>query len=637
MCGIVGIFRPGEPEAANRAFVQAAISTMRHRGPDGSGSLIEGPVGLGMTRLAIIDIEGSTQPIFNEDKSIALVCNGEIYNYIELREELTLRGHRFQTQGDCETVVHLYEEFGYEGFSRLRGMFAFVLWDRRRQKMVAARDRLGIKPLYWVEKHGVHAFCSAQRAFVSTGLVSPSLAERVVLGYLRHTFSVHVEDSLLAEVRRLPPGSTVEITNQSSTLVRYWREPDPTCGGTLDNVLAQIEESSKIHQRADVQGAVLLSSGIDSSLIASLAARSNQRLQAITAGYRRASTQDESSSAEGFAKSIGLSTRRLLLDDEDLRQALEEMSARVDEPAADPSSAVQWILYREARRLGCRVVHTGIGGDEVFFGYTPWNRVCSLLEADSLLPGGTGIVTRAMHAIAYSHLPALSDDEGLLGIQPANLARARMIASLMESRLPPAQATARRTSWTGLLDGYRCLRRTYLTNNGLLLADKLGMAASVEVRVPLVDHLVLEAMLALPISIARPQRRFAKPVLRAALEQAGGPGWYSRTKRGFEIPPELIVRLVHMHFDEIRASSTAAALFSATRWRAMLDVFLRATHGIDPPGRMRDRMRRYAWIFSLAGRPDVWSITTLLYSLLFLDRCRRYWSSPGESEPSCMA
>jgi hypothetical protein len=205
---------------------------------------------------------------------------------------------------------------------------------------------------------------------------------------------------------------------------------------------------------------------------------------------------------------------------------------------------------------------------------------------------------------------------------------------LMESMPPTAQTAPGKTSWTGLADAYRCLRRTYLANNGLLLADKLGMAASVEVRVPLVDHLVLEAMLALPLSIGRPQRGFAKPVLRAALEQLGGPGWRSRTKRGFEIPPALVVGLVHAHVDEIRASPTAGALFSPARWRATLDEFLRATRGIEPPGRVRDRVRRYAWTLSVAGRPDVWSITTFLYSLLCLDRCRRYWSSPGESGPS---
>lgn len=634
MCGIVGIFQPAQPQAANRAFVQAAISTMKHRGPDGSGSFVDGPIALGMTRLAIIDIEGSNQPLFNEDGSIALVCNGEIYNYIELREDLTRRGHRFLTEGDCETLIHLYEEFGIDGLSRLRGMFAFVLWDKRSEKMIAGRDRLGIKPLYWIARDGMHSFCSAQRAFVSTGLASATLAEPVVLGYLRYTFSVHPEDSLLADVRRVPPGSLVEVTAHSSRLVRYWTEPAATSSGSLDNVLFQIEESSRIHQRADVQSAVLLSSGIDSSLIAALAVRSNQRLHAITAGYRQAASQDESSSAEAFARDIGLPVRRVLVDDEDLWQGFEEMSACVDEPAADPSSVVQWILYREARRQGFHVVHTGIGGDEVFFGYTTWNRLCSLLEADRSLPRPARILAPALHAMAYHWLPNLNDEEGMLGVQLASMARARILAGLLPNA--PHSPTAHESSWTGILDGYRGLRQTYLANNGLLLADKLGMAASVEVRVPLVDHLVLEAMLALPLSIGRPQRGFAKPVLRAALEKSGGPGWRSRTKRGFEIPPALIMKLVHAHIDEIRASSTAEVLFSRMRWHAMIDAFLGATSGNKPPGRGRDRLRRYAWTLSLARRPDVWSITTFLYSLLCLDRCRQYWSSPGESGPSSM-
>jgi asparagine synthase (glutamine-hydrolysing) len=634
MCGIAGIFRPSSPEQANREFVETAADTMLHRGPDGRGVFVDGPVALAMTRLAIIDVEGSSQPLFNETGDVALVCNGEIYNYRELREELAGRGHRLRTNGDCETLVHLYEDFGLDGFSRLRGMFAFVLWDRRTETMVVGRDRLGIKPLYWVALGATHAFCSELRGLVSSGLAANRLAEEPTLGYLRYTHSVHGDRSLLSDVRRVPSGCLVEVNRHGSRLVRYWDEPSPSYGGCLQEVFAELEDASRLHQRADVESAVLLSSGIDSSLIAALAVRAGHRPRVFTAGYRRDSAQDESLLAEAFARQLGLSPERVLVDDDDLRRGFEEMSSRVDEPAADPSSVVQWLLYRHARQQGCRVVHTGIGGDEVFLGYTAWNRVCLALEANASMPKATRVLGPLLHAVAYRHMPSLGGDEGLMGIQPASMARARILSGLLGRSLAPSAAPSGVRTWDGFDDAYRSLRRTYLVNNGLLLADKLGMAASVEVRVPLVDHLVLEATLALPLSMKRPQRGFAKPVLRAALERVGCAAWNTRTKKGFEIPPALVRQMLRVHLDEIRESSTARAMFSPERWRTLIDTFSETARDAKHPSLVRDRLHRRAWVFSLASQPDAWSVSTFLFSILCLDRCRKYWSSPVPARQS---
>jgi asparagine synthetase B (glutamine-hydrolysing) len=176
-----------------------------------------------------------------------------------------------------------------------------------------------------------------------------------------------------------------------------------------------------------------------------------------------------------------------------------------------------------------------------------------------------------------------------------------------------------------------------LVHNGLLLADKLGMAASVEVRVPLVDHVVLEAMLALPLSLQRPQRGFAKPVLRAALERAGVSAWTTRVKKGFEIPPALVTQMVRAHFDEIRESSTARAIFSPARWRGLTDAFAATGQDASQPSLVRDRLHRRAWILSLASRPDAWSLSTFFFSILCLDRCRKYWSSPATEGLAALA
>jgi len=628
MCGIVGIFRPSLPESANREFVEAASDAMMHRGPDGRGAFVEGPVALGMTRLAIIDVAGSSQPLFNETGDLALVCNGEIYNYRELRQELQHRGHRFRTNGDCETILHLYEDFGWEGVLRLRGMFAFALWDRRKELLLACRDRLGLKPLYWVAQDGAHLFCSEQRAFVSTGVASSRLAAEPVLGYLRYGFAVHQEESLLADVRRVPPGCLVEVDRSGSRVVRYWSEPKPSNHGDLSSVFGQLEEAARIHQRADVKTAVLLSSGVDSSLLAALAVKDSHRPQVITAGYQRSVAQDESFSAEILARELGLEADRFSVGDADLQRGFEEMSSRVDEPAADASSVVQWLLYRHARELGCRVVYSGIGGDEVFLGYPTWNRISELLEVSSSLPSGLRQLGPLMGAMAFAPLPQLNADEGLMGIQPANMARARILSRLLDRRPRGLDSPNCAPMWAGLHDTYRTLRRSYLLNNGLLLADKLGMAASVEVRVPLVDHVVLETMLALPLGLQRPQRGFAKPVLRAALDRAGVSAWKTRVKKGFEIPPALVTHMVRAHFDEIRESSTARDFFLPARWRELTDLLVRKPEGSEHPGKVWDRYHRRAWIFSLARRPDAWSLSTFLYAVLCLDRCRQYWSSP---------
>jgi asparagine synthase (glutamine-hydrolysing) len=637
MCGIVGIFRPSLPEVANREFVDAAMDTMVHRGPDGRGALVDGPVAIGMTRLAIIDVAGSSQPLFNETGDLALVCNGEIYNYCELREELLDRGHRFRTNGDCETILHLYEDFGWEGVSRLRGMFAFALWDRRKQLLLVGRDRLGIKPLYWVARDGAHLFCSAQRALVSTGLASPSLADETVLGYLRYGFAIDQEQSLLADVRRVPPGCLVEVSHSGSSVLRYWSEPQPSNHGDLDSVFEQLEVAARIHQRADVETAVLLSSGVDSSLVAALAVQDGHRPRVFTAGYRSSVSQDESHLAEDLAGKLGLSAERLAIGDDDLWHGFEEMSSRVDEPAADASSVVQWLLYRHARKRGCRVVYTGIGGDEVFLGYPTWNRVSEILAASFSLPRGLRRIGPVLRALIFAHFPPLCEDEGLLGVQPANLARARILSRLMDRRPRGLASVDSVHLWTGLHDTYRTLRRTFLVHNGLLLADKLGMAASVEVRVPLVDHVVLEAMLALPLSLQRPQRGFAKPVLRAALERAGVSAWTTRVKKGFEIPPALVTQMVRAHFDEIRESSTARAIFSPARWRGLTDAFAATGQDASQPSLVRDRLHRRAWILSLASRPDAWSLSTFFFSILCLDRCRKYWSSPATEGLAALA
>ncbi len=626
MCGIFALFAPATEMAERSILLERALQTMRFRGPDGSGRHLSGPVAIGMTRLAIIDVAGSPQPLFNETGELALVCNGEIYNYRELRAQLSSLGHRFRTEGDCETILHLYEEYGLEGLQRLRGMFGFALWDSRVGRLVVARDRLGIKPLYWAKQGDSVAFSSELRGLVATGFARVRLAREPTLGLLKHTYAVHAEESLLEGVSRLAPGHFVCVDKSGITVQPYWREPTPGGGGSSEAVLEQLVEAARLHLRSDVPSAVLLSGGIDSSFVAARAMLDGGDAIVITAGYDRVSAEDESTAAMEYARRLGLSVHRLAVSDADLESGFADMTARVDEPAADPSSVIQWLLYRRARELGCRVVHTGIGGDEVFFGYGAYNKIGRALDLERrFLPAGVAGASSLLRAFAHPAGDDSRSDDDLLGVTPAVFSRMRILRRLAPVGSAALSSPGSARHWRSSDDVYKALRGTYLLNNGLLLGDKVGMAASMEVRVPLVDHCVLEAVLGLPVWERVPGRGPSKPVLRKALDATGYPLPVVK-KKGFEIPAHLLSTLVGKHLEMLRESPTARKFFSPEAWQSLLSRH--AKDNLTRTGRSADRYLRRAWLLGLAPEPDRWSVTTLLFTVLCVDRAREYWASP---------
>src|SRR4051794_24473672 len=305
MCGIAGIVskRPIQPEET--AAVGRMNGRLRHRGPDGEGFFTGTNLALAMRRLSIIDLAGAWQPIYNEDRSLAIVANGEIYNYVELRRQLESRGHQLSTDGDIETILHLYEEYGLDCVQHLRGMFAFALWDSKRRRLVVARDRMGEKPLYLFENDGRLIFASEMKALVSSGLVPFELDPKAVDLYFHYQY---VPEPLtpIKGVRKLDAAHllTVEVDDWRIEEKCYWRMEDaePLSGDPTTVIREQLETASELVIRADAPVGVALSGGLDSTAIAALAARKYPgTMHAFSVGYPGRPPYDERADAKALA------------------------------------------------------------------------------------------------------------------------------------------------------------------------------------------------------------------------------------------------------------------------------------------------------------------------------------------------
>jgi asparagine synthase (glutamine-hydrolysing) len=545
VCGILGLASTGL-QSGTQAL--DAIERLRHRGPDSEGRFAAGPVAIAMRRLAIIDLETGDQPIANEAGDVHCVCNGEIYNFVELRAELEARGHRFSTASDVEVVVHLYEELGERSFERLRGMFAIALWDGGRERLVLARDRFGIKPLYLAEVAGGLAFASEIAPLLTLGARSApdlqAIADFLSLGY------VPGEATGIDGVRSLGPGRALVWEHGAHRELEF--APVLPASGPLADTLA---EAVRIHLRSDVPLAVLLSGGLDSSLIAAHASEAlGGGLRTFTVGFDDGGF-DERPAARSVADAIGSEHHEVVLRPEVARD-LPEIVRRLDEPNGDPS-AIPLYYVCSAVAEDVKVALAGEGGDEVFGGYSryAWDRYARLLgrllPGDSLanlLEGVPGVrartarsdrkdvVRRAVKLLRHAGLPTperyfswfalLSEDaKAELLVNPSR-PTSRVFSQLLEAAPPQLSALAR-LQWVDL--------KTMLAKDLLVKADRMSMAHSLELRVPMLDERVVAAGLALPdrdkvrgVETKRAIRRLVEERLPREIAR--------RPKQGFEVP-----------------------------------------------------------------------------------------------------
>ena len=551
MCGIAGIFwRDGR--AASAGDVHAMCEAMVHRGPDDEGIYVGDGVALGMRRLSIIDLPTGHQPIANEDGSVVVVFNGEIYNYRELRQELIARGHRFTTTSDTEVIVHLYEEYGVVAIERLRGMFGIAIWDARRHELLLARDRLGIKPLFVAETGAGVAFASELKALLQL----PDLPRALSWPALGHLFAFQATpatQSIVDGIWKLDAGHRATVGRRRPLLVeRYWDiDPAATLEGTEDELLAQLnallEESVDLHLRSDVPVGAFLSGGVDSSAVVQAIVRRGQQPKTFSVGFDDPAF-DELPHARVVAEALGTEHHELRVAPEAL-DIIERLAWHLDEPFGDSSAVPTYIVSRLASEH-VKVVLTGDGGDELFGGYDKYmveqqerrfDRIPARLRralgtAGSLLPTGTPGRRYLMH-MALDGPDRYLNASALFNVPEQGRLLTRE-AEVEVRRTDPAadvrEALCRNRPGTLAALQY-CDLRGYLPLDILVKVDRMTMAHSIEARPPLLDHRLVEFAMALPDHM-KLRGGTTKYLLKRAVREALPPGIADRRKQGFAVP-----------------------------------------------------------------------------------------------------
>src|SRR3954463_1062082 len=554
MCGICGLVSLDGALAPDPAPLAAMNETLVHRGPDSDGSLIDGPAGLAMRRLSIIDLAGGDQPIGNEDGRIQVIQNGEIYNYRELMEELRGRGHTFSTHSDTEVLVHLYEERGPAFVEALRGMFAIAIWDARHGRLVLASDRFGIKPLYYRVAGGPLSFASELKALLRQPGFSREIDPAALEAFLAFN-SIPAPLTIFTEARKLPPGHTLVAERGEVELFRYAR-PAPVPADEVrtegDEALAEelrgrLRDSVRAHLVSDVPVGVLLSGGIDSAAIAALGAQeTSEALRTFSIGFEERSF-DELSDARLVAERYGTRHRELVLRP-DAALLLPALADAFDEPFAD-SSALPTYLVSQLAAEDVKVALSGEGGDELFGGY--YTYVADLLaeRAGGLatlarplverLPSSTARASfdyKAKRFVRGAQLPPLERHHGWKEIfSPDD--RARLTGR--RSEFDPVDLLRARFEDT---EGAELLGRLqdvdfgiYLVDDLLVKTDRASMAHSLEARVPFLDPVVTNFAFTLPAS-QRVRGLRKKVLLRKAVAPLVPDQIIRGKKRGFSIP-----------------------------------------------------------------------------------------------------
>jgi asparagine synthase (glutamine-hydrolysing) len=541
------------------------LRTIVHRGPDDSGTHVEPGMGLGMTRLAIIDLAGGRQPMANEDGSIWIVFNGEIYNHRLLRRDLEAKGHRFATQSDTEAILHLYEDLGEGCMKALRGMFAFAIWDRPRQRLLLARDRLGKKPLYYWHRNGLFLFGSEIKALLAHPGVGRDLDHEALHHYLAFGYTPAVR-SIFAEVAKLPPAHTATLQGDRFTLRRYWGLPPgrpagetpTTPGEATERIRHALREAVHLRLESDVPLGVFLSGGIDSSaVVACMREVSNQRIATFSIGFGRATPSfDELPYARMVAERFGTDHTEEILEPR-VADLLPAIVHHFDEPFAD-SSAIPTFAVAQATARHVKVALSGIGGDETFAGYPRylgvrlsngygrlprWLRNPVTAALDRMLPESDGSANWGNRARRFVHSAELPMPERYIAWTRffSDAALAALAAPELQARWSLPIEDPHHTAYAGRgyddpVDGaFRIDLATYLPNDLLVMADRMSMAHSLELRAPFCDHLLIEESLRISPGAKMPGLRL-KGLLKAAFADILPAAVLSHRKQGFMIP-----------------------------------------------------------------------------------------------------
>jgi asparagine synthase (glutamine-hydrolysing) len=618
MCGIVGFCEPDPTRPVDEHLLRAATRALAHRGPDGEGFLVRGSIGLGHRRLSIIDVGGGDQPIFNEDGTMGVVFNGEIYNYIELRDELIRQGHRFTTCSDTEVIVHAYEQLGPDCLERFTGMFALAIWDGRDRSVFVARDRLGKKPLFYRHHGGRLAFASELKAL----LHDPSLPRQVDVealdDYLAYSY-VPSDRCILRGVEKLPPGHWMRWREGRLTVRQYWdvrfdeqpRFSDSEWGERIEEGLRR---AVRLRLRSDVPLGIFLSGGVDSSTVTALACQElGGTVKTFSVSFREAAF-DESRFARLVADRYHTDHHEIMVEDRGI-DILADVAYHLDEPFGDPSALPTYYVCREAARH-VKVCLSGDGADELLAGYSRYRLARRYRRYDRV----PAVVRQAAGMLALAAMPAHVWGRGEVerlaasGLKRYYLQMSRfsleertaLLSGYSEHRLGSGLRWFERHFKGQERDLVTALQhldqKTYLVDDILVKMDRMSMQNSLEVRVPFLDHQVVETANAAPAGL-KLRNGCGKYILKKTMAPHLPGEVLQRRKRGFGVP------IKHWFRESLHDCARDLLLGAGSRSNAFL-----------ARGPMERILRQHA-----AGMRDfsekIWAL------LVFEHWCRRYQAS----------
>jgi asparagine synthase (glutamine-hydrolysing) len=549
MCGIAGFV--GAPVSNDEAAVRlrAMCDALAHRGPDSDGYHVADGVALGMRRLSIIDVGGGRQPISNEDGTVTVVCNGEIYNHRSLRSQLEASGHHFRTRSDTEVLVHLYEDFGAQMVAQLHGMFAFAIWDSRKSVLLLARDRTGMKPLsYFASAEGL-IFCSELRSLWAVDSSRLRISASAVMQYLAFGY-VPDPGSIFEGVRKLPPGHLLRWSARDGTEVRrYWKPPRPDVSlpdetQKVELLRTMLDRAVASHLEAEVPLGAFLSGGLDSSTVVALMSRhASTRVRTFSIGFT-GDGSDESADARAVAAALGTEHTELMLRP-DVEETFDAIALMFDEPFAD-SSAIPTFLVAQLARQSVTVALSGDGGDELFGGYSRYKEVLGHQTAAHRL-GRLAATLGLMlpHMVPWrNRLVDLGRSRwgryAATVVQPVRLDEGGVARADRPGGTVFLADQLRDTVWRDLGDDFAAALmqtdlETYLPGDILTKVDRTSMAISLEARMPLLDFDLVDFALQIPGSW-RVTADETKRLFRRAIRDIVPQDVLTRPKRGFSIP-----------------------------------------------------------------------------------------------------
>jgi asparagine synthase (glutamine-hydrolysing) len=556
MCGICGKLNFDRDANVQPGLMRRMLEVIRHRGPDDEGVFASGNVGLGHRRLSIIDLGTGHQPISNENQKVWIVFNGEIYNYEVLRADLSKKGHVFRTRTDTEVIVHLYEELGPDCVNMLRGMFAFALWDSENEILLLARDRVGIKPLYYCQTSHSLLFASEIKALLADPDVAPEVVPALVDRFMTF-FYMPGQETLFRNIFKLSPGCYLVVKQGRVCMRQYWdlefckSSPHTAVHEMESQLLSLLEETVRLHMISDVPVGILLSGGVDSTALLGLAVeKTDKKISSYTVGFSDQSVTDERPYARLAAETFGSTHHEISISARDFADFLPEYIWHMEEPVCEPPAVALYYVSRFASQY-VKVLLSGEGGDEAFAGYQNYRNLLWLERLKSLPWRGLskGLINLAGAKRASKYIPLLD-----LPLQEYYYSRTSSPFSCFNYRhsalltndfaqecdrehtLAPTRELFKEAESYNALDKMLYVdTKTWLPDDLLLKADKMTMANSVELRVPFLDHKVLEFAAALPANL-KVRGWTTKYLAKRALSGRVPKKILSRPKTGFPVP-----------------------------------------------------------------------------------------------------